>query len=509
LNADDFAPDDFEWSDLIGNAKLIRDLIQFKKQLEDAEFLVACTKRHFAVSEYSKNLVLDLRVPLPAAPVLTVTENDPELAVTWTQEETGFSGVYLERSLDGITFTPLANLAGDATSYDDAAVTVGVEYFYRARNRRCGVYSPYSNIDSGQLVAATGYSAWSWGRNDDGQLGVSDTTDKYSPTAIGTPALEWVKIAGGRWHTAGIKSDGSLWTWGEGLQGELGDGNGSFHQVTAPVQIDAGPWSDVDCGQGWTFALKADGTLWGCGENGFGQLAQGDSTDRSTLVQMGVATNWTQITCTHQGTAYALNSSGQLWGCGQANGGQLGSGYFPGSQSALVQIGSDMWTHISGGAGHISAIKSDGTIWESGDNTNPAYPGYHQMGSDSDWVSSSAGSGATIAKKSTGTLWGVGANAAGQLGVGDTTARTSYTQIGSDNTWDQYVIGSNNAGHTLATKTDGTLWAWGFNDEGQHGRGTTSFVNHTPAQVGTDTHWGLLAAGLSSSFGLRDATAAP
>jgi hypothetical protein len=77
--------------------------------------------------------------------------------VTWTQEETGFSGVYLERSIDGgTTFTPLANLEGDATSYDDAAVEVDVEYCYRVRNRRCGVYSPYSNIDCGELELVSG-----------------------------------------------------------------------------------------------------------------------------------------------------------------------------------------------------------------------------------------------------------------------------------------------------------------------------------------------------------------
>jgi hypothetical protein len=148
----DWPPDDFTWADLIGNGPLLREMIVFKQQLEAAEFLVACQKRHWLASARGKNLVMDLRVPLPAAPVLTVTENDPELAVTWTQEETGFSGVYLERSIDGgTTFTPLANLEGDATSYDDAAVEVDVEYCYRVRNRRCGIHSMWSNIDCGML----------------------------------------------------------------------------------------------------------------------------------------------------------------------------------------------------------------------------------------------------------------------------------------------------------------------------------------------------------------------
>jgi alpha-tubulin suppressor-like RCC1 family protein len=463
-------------------------------------------------------VIYDLRevetaaVPLPIQPpVLTVTEDAPntELDVTWTLADS-YDQLFLERSEDGVTgWTLIATLGGTVTAYDDAAVTIGVEEWYRIRGTQGGAYSAYSNIDSGLLVGSA-YSLWSWGRNDDGQLGVGDTTDKHSPTAVGTPALEWIKISGGRWHSAGIKSDGSLWTWGEGLQGELGDGNGSYHQVTSPVQIDAGPWSDVNCGHGWTLALKSDGTLWGVGDNGYGQLAQGDNTDRSTMVQLGVATNWTQISATYEGTVFALNSSGELWGSGQANEGQLGSAYFPGSQWALVHVGSDTWTHISGGVSHLSAIKSDGTLWNSGDNTDPAYPDYHQMGSDSDWVSTFAGPGATLAKKSNGSLWGVGSNAAGQLGVGDTSTKTSLTQVvGASTDWDRYAMGRNNAPHTLATKTDGTLWAWGLNDEGQHGNGTTSLANHTPVQIGSDTEWADVAAGFSSSFGFRLTTTAP
>jgi alpha-tubulin suppressor-like RCC1 family protein len=356
------------------------------------------------------------------------------------------------------------------------------------------------------------YSLWSWGRNDDGQLGVGELVDKFTPTFVSesTPELAWATIAGGRWHSAGIKADGSFWTWGEGLSGELGNGIGAFNREMFPVQIDAGPWLDVKCGQGWTLALKADGTIWGVGENGYGNLGQGDNTDRSTLVQLGSATNWTQIACTQEGTTYAINDLGELWGCGKANEGELGSDYFPGSQSTLVRIGADTWIHVAGGTTHVAAVRSDGTMWHSGDNTNPAYPGYHQMGTDSDWVSSAAGAGCTISKKSDGSLWGVGANAAGQLGQGHTTTLTSYAQIGSDTDWDKYVIGIGGGAHVLAIKTNKELYGWGYNMEGTLGLGIETGVEDDPIQLRPgDTHWIGIGAGMHSSFGLRDTVDEP
>ncbi len=144
-----------------------RDILQYGDQHKAA--IIVSPEGKIVPGRYShnsKNVVYDLReVEVSAEPVvieppyLTVTEDDPntELDVSWTLPES-YDALYLERSEDGITFSPLATLAGDAASYDDAAVTVGVEEWYRIRGQVGGAYSAYSNIDSGMLVAGCSYS---------------------------------------------------------------------------------------------------------------------------------------------------------------------------------------------------------------------------------------------------------------------------------------------------------------------------------------------------------------
>jgi alpha-tubulin suppressor-like RCC1 family protein len=355
------------------------------------------------------------------------------------------------------------------------------------------------------------YSLWSWGRNFDGQLGIGGASIRYTPDILGEdePELVWTKVSGGRWHSAGIKGDGSLWTWGEGFNGELADNIDGFHRASFPVEIDAGPWTDVVCGQGFTIALKADGTIWGCGDNSMGNLGTGDTDDRLVLTQMGSDSDWVQIAATHRQTTVAINSDGELWGCGRGNNGELTSASFPFSQDSLILLASGV-SHVSCGYDHVCIVKTDGTIWKSGDNLHPSYPNYHQVGTDTDWGSSSSGSYHIIAKKTDGTLWAYGQNEVGQLGLGDLTTRTSFEQINSD-VWGAFVCGvtSGFGGHVLAVRDDNTLWGWGGNLDGQLGQGTTSTAETVPIQIGPDDHWIGVGAGLGSSFGFRDTADAP
>jgi len=108
-----------------------------------------------------------------------------------------------------------------------------------------------------------------------------------------------------------------------------------------------------------------------------------------------------------------------------------------------------------------------------------------QIGSDSNWVNVSVGNVHSLALKSDGTLWAWGRNNFGQLGDGSKTDHLFPVEIGFDNQWIKVIAGDD---HSIAIKSDGTLWAWGLNSSGQLGDGT--IVNKsTPILIGNDTDW--------------------
>ncbi|MBI5561616.1 MAG: hypothetical protein HY894_01995, partial [Deltaproteobacteria bacterium] len=102
----------------------------------------------------------------------------------------------------------------------------------------------------------------------------------------------------------------------------------------------------------------------------------------------------------------------------------------------------------------------------------------------------SAGNSYTVALRSDGTLWAWGANNSGQIGDGTNINRTATpVQIGTGTDWSQAAAGSY---HTVALKSDGTLWAWGYNGDGALGDGT-GINRYAPVQVGTDANWSQVA----------------
>jgi alpha-tubulin suppressor-like RCC1 family protein len=508
----DWPPDDFTWADLIGNGPLLREMIVFKQQLEAAEFLVACQKRHWLASARGKNLVMDLRVPLPAAPVLTVTENDPELAVTWTQEETGFSGVYLERSIDGgTTFTPLANLEGDAMSYDDAAVEVDVEYCYRVRNRRCGIHSMWSNIDCGMLEAVVGsFAILGTGVGQQYQFGDGTTNNRNSLTFVDS-APDYIQVRAGEVDSHFLKADGTIWGCGTNGRGNIGDG--TLTTRTTPIQIGTDTdWTDIyPGGRDHTIAKKSGGTFYGWGDNGLGQLGVGDFQDKWSPVILGVSTGWAVLGLGYTHTL-AIKSDGTLWSCGDNTQGMLGQGDFGflTRRHTFTQIGTDTdWAFCCGGWQHSIAIKTNGTLWAWGRNTSGQFGDGTittrsttplQIGTDTDWVFAACLHDASLAIKTDGTLWSAGDDFAGELGQGASGfSQPTYTQIGTDTDWEIVECGDY---HTIARKTTGALYGWGNNSSGELGLGDNS-DRDVPTQIGTDTDWGDIGVGDYHSIVLK------
>ena len=323
---------------------------------------------------------------------------------------------------------------------------------------------------------------WTWGYNLAGQLGDNTTTNRSTPVTTLAGGANWKQVAGGNRHTATIKTDGTLWTWGLNNFGHLGD-NTTTNRST-PVTTFAGGtnWKQVSCGGvGHTAAIKTDGTLWTWGRNTFGALGDNTVTTRLTPVTtFAGGTNWKQVACGYSHTS-AIKTDGTLWTWGRNANGQLGINNAATTSSTPVTTfaGGTNWKQVAGGDYHTAAIKTDGTLWiwgqngsgQLGDNTiiNRSTP-VTTFAGGTNWKQVAGGGNHTAAIKTDGTLWTWGLNSYGRLGVNDTnTRRTPVTTFAGGTNWKQVAGGYT---HTAAIKTDGTLWTWGRNANGQLGDNT-------------------------------------
>jgi len=299
---------------------------------------------------------------------------------------------------------------------------------------------------------------WSWGQNTNGQLGKDDTISRSSPAQVGALAT-WSQIAGGEAHSLARKTDGTLWSWGNNYNpGQLGLGD--TIRRSSPVQVGTlATWTSVACGNTHTLAIKTDGTLWAWGENGNYQLGLGSYADKSSPVQVGTLVTWSQV-AGGNGHSLAVKTDSTLWSWGKNTTGQLGQANIA-YRSVPTQVGTlATWASVAGGAAHTLALKTDGTLWSWGNNYNP-----------------------------------------GQLGLGDTIRRSSPVQVGTLATWSSVAGGGL---HSLARKTDGTLWAWGSGNNGKLGLSDSgNEPRSSPVQVGTLTTWSTVSAGQEGSYAIQ------
>ncbi len=341
------------------------------------------------------------------------------------------------------------------------------------------------------LAIKTDGTLWTWGQNSTGQLGDGSTTVRSAPTQIGTDTI-WTSVSAGVAFSMGRKSDGTIWTWGSNSRGQLGDGTST--QRNSPIQFTAlSNVLNIRAGGNHTTVVKTDGTLWAWGDNSNGQLGLDsvDNLSHPTPVQVGTATTWQTVSPGNSDTI-AIRTDGTVWGWGNNGAAQLG--YL---QRVPLPIAPGLGQMVSAAtsSNNTIAIRTDGTLWVWGSNGNGqrgtgssdslSHPNPVQVGAGFTWQEARTGSNYVMGLRADGTLWGCGANASGQLGDGTTTQRNTLIQIGTDNHWRSISCGNN---FVLAVKTDGTLWAWGDNTNGQLGDGTTT-QRLTPVQVGTDTNW--------------------
>ena len=318
-------------------------------------------------------------------------------------------------------------------------------------------------------------------------------------------------VAAGSGHSMALKPDGGLWAWGLNSYGQLGDGKTSG--ITVSIHIgEKKDWVAVSAGLAHTLALKSDGSLWAWGSNFFGQLGDGTTEDKTSPVRIGKDNDWTFIEAGDYHSV-GLKSDGTLWAWGLNSYGQLGDGTTK-DKNAPVRIGKDdKWARVSAGAFHTVGLGKDMTLWawgnnshgQLGDNTTSDRSEPVRIGTDSRWSAVSAGEYHTVALNwckdcwTSNSLWAWGSNEHGQLGNGSTENKPAPVQIGTDKTWVKVSAGSN---HAAALKKDGTLWAWGRNTKGQLGDGTTKDKS-SPVRVGMDTKWVSISAGATHTLAMK------
>ena len=397
-----------------------------------------------------------------------------------------------------------------------------------AADRVCTRYNDDDGIDIGCHLVTKEYmleaypslvpwmkapGLWMWGFANDGRLGDNSLINKSSPVQTASCGTNWRSVSAGAQHSAAIKSDGTLWLWGLGIGGRLGDNTNAVSQ-SSPVQTLSGGnnWKNVSVGADHTAAIKTDGTLWLWGVNTNGNLGRNSIISASSPVQtISGGTNWQSVSIGSFHSA-GIKTDSTLWVWGLGTNGRLGTNDVISRSSPVqtISAGTD-WKQVNLGTQHSAAIKGDGTLWLWGYNgagrlgTNnivDASSPVQTISGGTNWRSASIGGYHSAAIKTDGSLWAWGNNTNGRVGDGTATNRSSPVQtiIGGNN-WRSLSAGTS---HTAAIKADGTLWLWGGNACGQ--LGINSVVNQSiPIQtISEGNNWRNVSAGNFHTAAIRD-----
>ena len=376
-------------------------------------------------------------------------------------------------------------------------------------------------------------SLWAWGNNSSGQIGDGTTITRKSPAKI----MDDVAFISAGWdYSTAIKKDGSLWAWGANTYSELGDS--TVINRTSPFKL----MDDVvfvSAGYFHTMAIKEDGSLWAWGRNNYGQLGNGTATEENVSPPIKIMDNVMSVSSGIYHTA-VVKTDGSLWAWGRNNHGQLGDGTF-GDRNTPYKITDNVLLVSTGGTvqqvgnsdggfesyewgNSTMVIKSNGTLWVCGDNSNAHLSGTSgsllngsrntlfevqrniiDLGNVLGNMSSvSAGGTYTMAVTQAGDLWGWGYNFHSFL-IGaqwrDTEPRKQMDSVYA-------VSASRNAGgwfhderttfpYTMVIKKDGSLWGWGSNNHGQLANSTND-VYREPVEIIFPTSFNIVATAESN-----------
>ncbi|GEM_PF-6668812 len=347
------------------------------------------------------------------------------------------------------------------------------------------VVSLWGGGGSEQIIMKSDGSVWDWGMNTEGQLGNGTTNNSAVPVQVLGPGgvgllAPVTAIMGGEIHNFALKSDGTVWSWGWNIFGQLGDGSANWghntNYSTTPVQVFGLTSVKALGGRGYhSMALKNDGTVWCWGDNASGQCGNGLFTPSGTNVPVQVVGLTNPVMISGGGFfSLALMPDGTVRSWGDNAHCQCGDGTASNRSTPVQVLGASNITSISAGWFHTLALRSDGTVWswgnnssgELGDGTTATRSNAVQVVGLSNIVSVSAGDNNSIALRSDGTVWKWGVNQYGELGNGTIDGGSPHPVPLQVPNLSNVVIAVNRDYHNICVKRDGTVWTWGDNRYG-------------------------------------------
>lgn len=320
--------------------------------------------------------------------------------------------------------------------------------------------------DSHGLILASDGSLWAWGDEELGWpvLGLGKIRTQVQLRRIGNET-NWVSVATGGSHNIALKSDGTLWAWGQNLYSQLGDGT-KITQNIPTRSVPGNDWKQVAAGGGgYSVALKKDGTLWAWGNNWTGQLGIGSTSNSAIAVQVGSGTNWIKVWAEGIQTV-GMQSDGSLW----VWGGDSSSSKVTTPILSPTRLSPDTnWVDVSFGYFMALAVKSDGTLWAWGRNAH-FYTGASndlanaspaRVGTNSDWQAcSSFGDFYHLLMKRDGSLWALDASDHRIVKPDSSYRPIELKRIRLQKDFVAFAAAKDCLG--VALTRDGEVWTWGI-----------------------------------------------
>lgn len=426
---------------------------------------------------------------------------------------------------------------------------------------RIGVLSNWSKVECGalhSLAINTSNQLFSWGYNNFGQLGTATTLNSLVPVQVGSSS-NWNSslFSAGYYHSMAVNNLGEVYSWGYNTWGQLGDGTTTAKSVTNRITANLtnanitsislgyyGSWivnsgnlffagytpytgngtssytftalgTSVSTALANNYTQIAAGSTYSVACNNLGQLYTwggiSNTTYANNIFNVANVNNITSADASSRQNSYiAMDGVGGLWVAGNGS-------YYPYNQGATSLSSLSFINHTLGpinktasGSYHSLLINSAGKLYGTGYNlygavgtgsTATTISAYVQIGTATNWTEIGAGEHCGAAINSLGELYTWGYNNIGQLGLGDTTNRSTPTRVGLLSNWVKVSVGLD---FMVAINSLGEIWAWGSNTNGQLGIGSVPYT-FVPTKVGTATNWISISAGGSHVLAINSA----
>lgn len=369
------------------------------------------------------------------------------------------------------------------------------------------------------LTAAVQAQTLGWGYNADGQLGVGTFMNQPTPQTL-TSAPDATGISGGFFFTVFQKSNGTVFTAGDNEFGQLGTGTEGSPDQSMPVQVPGlANVIQVSGGGYHSAALRSDGTVMSWGFNFDGEMGNGTTTTSGcACIPSPVVSSITNVIQVDAGLFHtlALKADGTVWAWGFNQAGQLGDGTQTDSslptQVGVGVTGFENFIAVSAGEVHSMALKADGTVWVWGNNGN-AQVGNGVAGGNqlvpvqnttlTDVTQISAGAFHNIIRKTDGTVWVWGYNFEGQVGNGTNTPDNQLVPVQNATLTDTIDVGTNGGYTNFVRLRDGSMRSWG-NGSFYGSVGDGSFADRfSPVVTAVGAGNAVIGAGIFQSFALK------